>query len=513
MPYDYDLVVIGSGPAGEKGAAQAAYFGKRVAIVERAHAPGGAAVHTGTLPSKTLRETALFLSGHRQAELYGIKVSIDKERAVPRLMSSKDHVIDAEVDRIRWNLDRHRVDYLHGEAHLADAHTVVIAADHDGGSPQTPGIPSPQQPAPVERRLTAEFVLVATGSTPFHPPDIDFADPDIDDSDSILRMDRLPDSLGVIGAGVIGCEYASMFAALGCKVTLIEPRNELLSFLDADMSEALRVALIASGIDVRLETGAGKVERVGEHIIIHLTYAGPEHVGRGPAFKMASPEPGATKGEIAVEKLLFAAGRSGNTAGLGLEAVGVKMGKRAYVEVDRDYRTSVPSIYATGDVIGFPALASTSMEQARVAVCHAFGFTYKRQVSEVLPYGIYTIPEVSCVGLSEEDARARGKEVFVGKALYKHNARGRIIGDLGGMVKLVFEKGTRLLLGAHCIGDRATELVHIGQSLIMLGGTVDTLIEMVFNYPTLSECYKYAAYDALGHLAHPEHQAEEADGS
>ena len=480
MTYDYDLVVIGSGPAGEKGAAQAAYFGKRVAVIERAPAPGGAAVHTGTLPSKTLRETALFLSGHRQAELYGIKVSLDKDRAVPRLMSSKDNVASAEVDRIRWNLDRHRVDYLHGTARLADGHTVEI----DGES---------------ARRITAEFILVATGSTPFHPSEIPFDDPDIDDSDSILRMDRLPESLGVIGAGVIGCEYASMFAALGCKVTLIEPRNELLSFLDADMSEALRVAMIENGIDVRLQTGAGRVERAGDYIVVKLTTASPDTVSRGPAAKAA--ESHGPRGEIAVEKLLFAAGRGGNTDGLGLEAAGVKLGKRGYIEVDKDYRTSAPSIYAAGDVIGFPALASTSMEQARVAACHAFGFTYKRQVSEVLPYGIYTIPEVSAVGLSEEDAKARGTDVFVGKALYKHNARGRITGDTGGMVKLVFERGSRKLIGAHCIGDRATELVHIGQSIIMLGGGVDTLIEMVFNYPTLSECYKYAAYDALGRLA------------
>ena len=217
-------------------------------------------------------------------------------------------------------------------------------------------------------------------------------------------MDRLPESLAVIGAGVIGCEYASMFAALGVKVTLIEPRNELLSFLDADMSEALRVALINNGIDVRLETGAGKVQRVGDYIVVQLTYASPEHIGRGPAFKMPEGKTGEPKGEVAVEKLLFAAGRSGATAGARPRGRGVKLGKRGYVEVDRDYRTSVPSIYAAGDVIGFPALASTSMEQARVAVCHAFGFTYKRQVSELLPYGIYTIPEVSCVGLSEEDA-------------------------------------------------------------------------------------------------------------
>jgi NAD(P) transhydrogenase len=495
VAYDYDLVVIGSGPAGEKGAAQAAYFGKRVAIVERARAPGGAAVHTGTVPSKTLRETALFLSGHRQAELYGIRVSLDKSLAVPKLMSRKDKVVACEVERIHWNLDRHGVDYLHGEARLVDAHTVEIAAPSGA------------------RRVSAEFILVATGSVPFNPPTIPFADPDVDDSDTILQVDRVPDSMAVIGAGVIGCEYASMFAALGTHVTLIEPRNELLSFLDADMSEALRLALIKNGIDVRLETGAGKIERVGDYLSVELTYASPEHIGRGPAFKMPAEKQGEMKGEIAVEKVLFAAGRCGATAGLGLAEAGVKLGKRAYVEVDADYRTSQPSVYAAGDVIGFPALASTSMEQARVAVCHAFGFTYKRQVSELLPYGIYTIPEVSAVGLSEEDAVARGKDVVVGKALYKHNARGSIIGDADGLVKLVFEKASRKLIGAHCIGDRATELVHIGQAIIMLGGTVDTLIEMVFNYPTLSECYKYAAYDALGRLAKPGHKTEEADGS
>jgi NAD(P) transhydrogenase len=494
VPYDYDLIVIGSGPAGEKGAAQAAYFGKRVAIVEKAPSPGGAAVHTGTVPSKTLRETALFLSGHRQAELYGIRVSLDRTLAVPKLMSRKERVVGSEVQRIHWNLDRHRVDYLHGSAHLTDAHTVEI---------QGAGT----------RRISGEFILVATGSTPYHPPNMPFDDPDVDDSDSILHVDRLPESMAVIGGGVIGCEYASMFAALGTRVTLIEPRNELLSFLDADMSEALRVAMIGNGVDVRLQTGAGDVKRAGDYLVVELTSQSPEHIGRGPAFKMAQDSPGAPKGELTVEKVLFAAGRSGATAGLGLAEVGVKLGKRAYVEVDADYRTSVPSIYAAGDVIGFPALASTSMEQARVAVCHAFGFTYKRQVSELLPYGIYTIPEVSAVGLSEEDAVARGKHVVVGKALYKHNARGQIIGDADGMVKLVFERETRKLIGAHVIGDRATELVHIGQAIIMLGGTVETLIEMVFNYPTLSECMKYAAYDALGVFAKPGHQLDDADGS
>ncbi|HEY4117403.1 MAG TPA: Si-specific NAD(P)(+) transhydrogenase [Byssovorax sp.] len=463
VSYDYDLIVIGTGPAGEKGAAQAAYFGKRVAIIEKAPKPGGAAVHTGTLPSKTLRETAIFLSGHRQRELYGVNVSVDRALAVPKLISRKDAVVNQEVARIEWNLDRHHVKQLYGAGRIVDAHTVEVAPV-DGAAPQ---------------RVTGEFILVATGSVPFQPNAIPFDDPDIDDSDSILHLDRMPATMTVIGAGVIGCEYASMFAALGVKVTLVEPRGELLSFLDADMSEALRVALVASGIDVRLNTTAGEVQRIGDKIVTQLT-------------------PG---GAVSTDKLLFAAGRSGATATLGLEQVGVKLGKRGYIEVDVDYRTSVPSVYAAGDVIGFPALASTSMEQARVAVCHAFGWTYKRTVSQLLPYGIYTIPEVSCVGISEEDAAAKGTKTVVGRAYYKHNARGRIIGDVDGQVKLVFCAETKKLLGAHCIGDRATEIVHIGQALVMTGGTVDTLIEMVFNYPTLAECYKYAAYDALAKFA------------
>ena len=459
MAFDYDLVVIGSGPAGEKGAAQAAYFGKRVAVVEKEKDPGGAAVNTGTLPSKTLRETALFLSGYRQRELYGVHVSVDRAVAVPKLLTRKDAVRRQEVERIYWNLGRHKVDYLRGTARLLDGHGVEIAAS-DGKT----------------RTVTGEYVLIATGSVPYQPSNVPFADPDIDDSDTILQLDRMPETLLVMGAGVIGCEYASVFAAMGVKVTLVEPRNELLSFLDADMSEALRVALIGLGVDVRMQDSAVEVKRVGNDIVTRL----------------------ASGKEIATDKLLFAAGRSGATATLGLEKVGVRLQKRGYIEVDDDFRTSVASIYAAGDVIGFPALASTSMEQARVAVCHAFHFEYKQHVGALLPYGIYTIPEISCVGLSEEDAKAKGIDVVCGRAPYSLNARGKIIGDTDGMVKLVFERPTRKLIGAHVIGDRATELVHIGQVIIMLGGGVETLIEMVFNYPTLSECYKYAAYDALG---------------
>jgi len=455
---EFDLIVIGSGPAGEKGAAQAAYFGKRVILVEKEPAPGGAAVHTGTLPSKTLRETALFLSGHRQRELYGITVAVDPALAVPRLLSRKEAVRAQEVERIRWNLARHGVEVVHGTARLVDPHTVEVAG-----------------PAGA-RRIAAAHILVATGSVPYQPAGIPFEDPAIDDSDTILEIDRLPKSLLVMGAGVIGCEYASMFAALGVAVTLVEPKKELLGFLDADMSEALRCALVAMGVDLRLEDSAAHVRREADRIVTRL--------GSG--------------GEVASERLLFAAGRQGATEGLGLEELGVEIDRRRFVVVDDEFRTRVPSIAAAGDVIGFPALASVSMEQARVAVCRAFGFAYKQEVSELLPYGIYTIPEVSAVGLSEEDAVARGTEVVCGRSQYRYNTRGKICGDQDGMVKLVFERSSRRLVGAHVIGERATELVHIGQAIIALGGTVETLIEMVFNHPTLAECYKYAAYEALG---------------
>jgi NAD(P) transhydrogenase len=458
---EHDLIVIGSGPAGEKGAVQAAYFGKRVVVIEKEREPGGAAVHTGTLPSKTLRETALFLSGYRQRELYGVTVAVDRALAVPKLLSRKDAVRAQEVSRIRWNLDRHQVDLVRGRARVVDAHTVEVTGE-DGA-----------------RTLTAGAILVATGSEPHQPSDVPFADPDIDDSDTILQIDRLPDSLLVMGAGVIGCEYASMFSAMGVAVTLVEPRKELLGFLDADMSEALLQAFRAHGMDVRLEDKAARVRREGERIVTTL----------------------ASGGDVATDKLLYAAGRQGATAGLGLDAVGVEINPRRFVVVDASFRTAVPSIYAAGDVVGFPSLASVSMEQARVAVCNAFGFDYKRQLGQVVPYGIYTIPEVSSVGLSEEDARARGVDVVVGRAHYSHNARGMICGDTDGLVKLVFDRKNRGLVGAHVLGDRATELVHIGQTVITLGGTIDTLIDLVFNYPTLAECYKYAAYDALGRWA------------
>lgn len=474
MEEAFDLVVIGSGPAGEKGAVQAAYFGHRVVVVEKADEPGGAAVHTGTLPSKTLRETALYLSGHRSRELYGISVKLDDPHAaVPRLIARKDAIAASESLRIRANLTRHGVELVRGAARFVEPNVVVIPTETG------------------ERRIRGRFFLIATGSVPRSPPDVPISEPDVYDSDEILGIDHLPDRLVVLGAGVIGCEYACMFAALGVKVTLVEARTQFLPFLDFEIGRRLERVMTQLGIEIRKGHRWGSIHRAQRgHLLCDLVDGPP-----------TPDRPGGTVGSVLeCEKLLFAAGRVGATAGLGLETIGLAPDARGALGVDEHFRTSVPNVYAAGDVIGFPALASTSMEQARVAVCHAFGIDYKKSVGPMLPYGIYTIPEVSCVGETEETAREKKLDYVVGRAFYKDNARGQIQGDLEGMTKLIVHRTTRRLIGVHLVGERATELVHIGQAVMHLGGTVDALIEMVFNYPTLSESYKYAAYAALGAL-------------
>lgn len=496
--FDYDLVVIGGGPAGEKGAAQAAYFGKRVLLVEREEFPGGAAVHTGTLPSKTLRETAIFLSGYRQRELYGLSISMNRELAVPKLLSRKNQVRELEVSRIRWNLERHGVETMQGIGRLLDPHTVEIVC-------RTPA----KAGAPKNRKVRARAILIATGSKPYQPSDIPFEDDAIDDSDTILVLDNLPKTMTILGAGVIGCEYASMFAAMQVKVTLVDAKPSLLPFLDAELGDRLRTALEHLGVEFRLGTStvAGSVKR--DDLAIRSQPSSGTAQDTTP--KAAYPgDPAEERGCIAytlstgetcyTDKLLVCAGRSGRTEDLGLEALGIERDKRGYVKVNTNYQTAVPHIYAVGDVIGFPALASTSKEQGRIAACHAFQLDYRRPMSDLIPFGIYTIPEVSSVGMSEEAATAKGIAYVVGRAFFQDNARGKIIGDKEGMIKLLFSRDDRKLIGCHCIGDRASELVHIGQAVLTLGGTIDTFVEMVFNYPTLSESYKYAAYDALGRL-------------
>jgi len=456
----FDLVVIGAGPAGEKAAAQAAYFNKRVAVIEREPEPGGAAVHTGTLPSKTLRETALYLSGHRARKLYGVAVELDASATVPRLMSRKNAIAAAEARSFRQNFERHQVSYFQGRGQLVDEHTVQITS------------------ADVDRRIHGDFILIATGSKPHRPPDIDFADDFIHDSDEVLHINSLPASLAILGGGVIGCEYASMFAALGVAVTLVDARDEILPFLDLEIVARLKAAMVGSGITLLQGQRWTSVKRSPGGVETLLTDGS----------------------KLVTEQLLFAAGRTGCTQGLGLSSVGLEPDSRGYLPVDAQFRTKVPHILGAGDVIGFPALASVSMEQGRVAVCHAFGFSYKQAVAEIMPYGIYTIPEVSSYGETEETCREKGIPYVAGRALYENNARGKITGDLDGITKLIVDRRTRKIIGVHVIGERASELVHIGQTAIHLGGTIDLFIEMVFNYPTLADSYKYAAYDCLAGL-------------
>lgn len=456
----FDLVVLGAGPAGEKAAAQAAYFGKTVAIVEMAREPGGAAVHTGTLPSKTLRESALYLSGHRGRDLYGVALELGHDATLRSLQRRTTAIAARESARYRQNLDRHGVRYFHGRARFEDARTVRV----DG---------------PDEARLHGTFVLIATGSEPRRPSNVPFDSPLVHDTDEVVELDALPGSIVVLGAGVIGCEYACMFAALGIRVTLVDPRADILGFLDVELVDRLRVAMTHLGITLRLGEAWGDV-----------TLASASE-GGGVATTLAGGE------RLVADHLLFAAGRIGRTAGLDLQAIGLAPNARGYLDVDDAYRTKVPGVLAAGDVIGFPALASVSMEQGRVAVCRAFGFDYKSGVGALLPYGIYTIPEVSSVGESEASARAKGLDVVVGRAPFAENARGMITGDLEGMTKLVVERGTRRILGAHVIGERASELVHIGHAAMAAGATVDVFIDMVFNFPTLAESYKYAAYACL----------------
>jgi NAD(P) transhydrogenase len=459
----YDLIVIGSGPAGEKGAAQAAYFGKRVALIEREPVLGGACVNTGTVPSKTLRESALHLSGFRQRGFRdAIGLTMKSDVSAADFMYRKQLVVEREWQRIDDNLRRHRVDRFQGKARfLSPTRIEVNSADGT-------------------QVLDGSVILIATGSSPYRPSPVPFDDETVCDSDTILQIAHVPKTLAVVGAGVIGCEYASIFGALGVEVHLIDGRTSLLPHMDR---EVVRVLLgeLQSRLGVTLHLGIDVAEIARSNGQVSLTLKN-----------------GST---LTLDKVLYAAGRSSNTGDLNLESAGVKTGNRGLITVNEKYQTSTPNIYAAGDVIGFPALASTSMEQARVAMVHAFDLKYKTKVAGILPYAIYTIPELATVGLTEEQCREQSIDWECGRAYYRSNARGQIIGDTKGMVKLVFNAHDLTLLGVHIVGENASELLHTGMMVMQFGGTINAFIECVFNFPTLSEAYKYAAYDGLGNIA------------
>jgi NAD(P) transhydrogenase len=457
----FDLIVIGSGPAGEKGAAQAAYFGKRVALIEKTAELGGAGVNTGTVPSKTLRESALYFSGLRQRGLFGIDYSLREGLTMQDFMHRKEAVVSAERRKIAANLAAHKIELVAGTAKFEDPHTVKVI-DRNG----------------APRYLTGNVILIAVGSKPYRPPEIPFDDKTIFDSESILTMGRIPKSMIVVGGGVIGCEYSSIFTALGVGVTLVDSRERMLSFLDAEISKQLRAHLESLGLTVV----------PGER---------PDSIAFSPAGIRMTLTSGKT---LEAEAALFAAGRRGAVEGLGLERAGLGINQRWHIDVNDRYQTALPHIYAAGDVIGFPALASISMEQGRVAMCHAFGFPYKQRLASQLPKGIYTIPEISAVGETEESCKEKKIDYEVGRAQYANNARGQIIGDSSGLLKLIFRREDRRLLGVHILGESATELIHLGMAVLESFGTIDAFVELVFNFPTLSELYKYAAYDGLSKL-------------
>ena len=459
---DFDLLVVGTGPAGEKGAVQAAYFGKRVAIIERHPVLGGARITNCALPSKNLRETALALVALRRREAPSVRAEVRPGATLAELMCRQEPLVGNEIARVRANLDRHGVEIVRGSAHFEDPHTLRVDGP-DGGV----------------RHLRAPVILLAPGSSPHRPDGIPFDDPDVHDSDEILSVERIPASLTVVGGGVIGSEFATMLGPLGVRVTLLERGERLLPFADAEMSRLLTASLPQVGVTARFGVKAVTVSRAPDGIATRL-------------------EDGS---RVVSEQVLVCAGRVGNTAELGLAAAGLTADGRGRLAVNANYQTAVPHIYAAGDVIGFPALASTSMEQARIAICHAFDLKYKTRLSPVLPLGIYTIPELAMVGKTEEEAAADGDDVVIGRARFGDNARGQIAGDADGMVKLLFARADRKLVGTHIVGERATELIHVASTGLALGATVETFIDAVYNFPTLSELYKYAAYDALGNLA------------
>ncbi len=459
--YDVDLAVIGSGPGGQKAAIMAAKLGKKVCVIDSKSMVGGVCVNTGTIPSKTLREAVLYLTGMDMRELYGASYRVKEEITISDLLTRLQHVIGRETEVIRAQLQRNHVELVPGTASFLDPHTLSV--DLEG--------------QPMHRTITAATVVIATGTTPARPSNVRFDGERVLDSDQILLIDEVPGSMVVVGAGVIGVEYASMFAALGTRVTLVEKRDQMLDFCDPEIVESLKFHLRDQTMSFRF----------GEEV------ASVESSGGGTITTLASGK------RIAAEVVLHSAGRQGNTAALDLEQAGLEADRRGRLSVNDKYQTSVPHIYAVGDVIGFPALAATSMDQGRLAASHAFDEPV-RDLQALQPIGIYTIPEISYCGKTENELTRDAVPFEVGISRYRELARGQIIGDSYGMLKLIVHADSREILGVHIFGTSATELVHVGQAIMGCGGTVDYLVDTVLNYPTLSEAYKVAALDVANKL-------------
>lgn len=456
----YDLIVIGSGPAGEKAAVKAAYHGKSVAVVEKESMLGGAGTNTGTLPSKTLKETALYYSGINEHGLWGVDKELKRAADAEDFFFRKNEVQDSQELGIEKNFVLHNIDVYKGRGSVVTPNRVQVVGVDDA-------------------LIEADNILIATGSYPFQPPGIPFDGKFVHDSDTILNIKGIPKSLVIVGAGVIGCEYATIFAVMGTKVTLVNSHSDILSFLDAEIRELLVDSMKDDGIEFVVN------QRIDEVEILPTEHAFNVHA------KLSDGDP------IQADMFLYAAGRSGASGRLGLAELGVEIDKRGNIVVDKEYRTAVPSIFAVGDVIGFPALASTGMDQGRVAVCHMFGFKDQLELTTSFPYGIYTIPEVSVYGLTEDEAKAQNIDYVVGRARYVDMPRGKILGVKRGLLKLVVEKESERILGVHIFGKIATELVHYGMSLVDNQATINTVVNRVYNMPTLHELYKYAGYNAL----------------
>jgi len=456
----YDLIVIGSGPAGQRAAIQASKAGKKVALIEKREVIGGVCINTGTIPSKTMREAVIHFSGFHYQAIYGMNYRVKEKVSMADLSFRVQHVIRTEIDVTQAQLSRNNVEMLTGQASFVDA-THIDVENSRGKS-----------------RIEAPFIIIGVGTKPAASTKVPINGSSIIDSDQILSMTEMPRTLIVVGGGVIGAEYTCMFATLGVRVILVEKRPRLLEFADSEMVEALSYHLRDIRVTMRLNEEVESVEDTGGCVVATLQ----------------------SKKKITGDALLYAVGRQGNVDELNLPAAGIEADSRGRIKVDADFRTNQPNVFAVGDVVGFPSLASVSMEQGRIAAGRAFNLPLESKPA-FYPYGIYTIPEISFIGKTEEQLTHDDVPYEVGVAYYREIARGQIRGDTTGRLKLIFHRETLLLLGVHIIGEGACELLHIGQAVMILGGTVEYFIDTVFNYPTLAECYKAAAFNGLNKLS------------